>query len=1016
MCSDGAPSGCIKQVPMPLSKDEKEWAEEQMASFTEHQNRKMVADFWPQIRAAFFAKFPLDGEDNPEMDSELRAALGKASDKKFQSLKHYFNNTSINNTSRKARSQVHNALKIYLGSSPSQKVKAVRSLKKREVYARLFYESECKEKVDAAILAFGPAITKKDRMTIRNQHINAGFQASQLDPSKMDAIEEYIAEQNTKRNDQTILGDETDSEIQPLTGAEHTLFMRALPTTLAEISTSLARLGGLCTMFVAAGMDPDNDNKIRGYGFHVGKDVHGQPFFRAIPDYTERILRPFLNFASVALVADNKSSSSSTPLSMSDMYEFAETADSTSTKTSDSSTETSDLSSTPPPTTTSVESCGSSILQTPSEPLCDPSTTPTQDAGILMTAVTTPLITTPQTNAPLPSSFELDSTPFIPSSSGVNLMPTSFMSGTHILHAPSTPISESPAITARFPSRSLSMDSIWVRSEESSHQTRSSSMPPSWDSNTHPLSSVPPTPGQLGRLPNAAANSSQSLSWDMMTDHEFDTLVATTMNNFQAPDWVDNTPVGVNIADMGDEFMEPLPAPAVQHIGLGCISSPPIINESSNSTLGPQVSGSTDITMSDSTSGPTTSAPTAPTTLPPLIDTVNPTVPPPTTTCDTTVPDPVNAAPTATDALFTVHGISTVESSSSSPNIVSTVTNPLTPGHSIPPLELTSLSSNPAVGDKPNGPALLAALLTQEPALTGPETGSPDDVFADGTPTSDVRAEVNANGREPSSSGPNHVSALGSNPAVGDKPNGPALLAALLTQEPALTGPETGSPDDVFADGTPTSDVRAEVNANGREPSSSSPNHVSALGSNPAVGGNPTGPALLAALLAKEPAILTSLESGTHENISADSTPTAASVATEINMKGKIGNSRSKGTRTAKSNKISNAPSKPLSHMGMQDTNKDNTNSGNIKIIVGHGKIKVTVNKVNKPGDALASAKENTLPSLTESSSRPKRTYNEPPSREPITIHERNARMMQKRTAQDAGLNNAILSKKAKLL
>lgn len=43
-------------------------------------------------------------------------------------------------------------------------------------------------------------------------------------------------------------------------------FMRALPTTLAEVSTRLAKLGGLCTMFVAAGMDPDNENKIRGYG------------------------------------------------------------------------------------------------------------------------------------------------------------------------------------------------------------------------------------------------------------------------------------------------------------------------------------------------------------------------------------------------------------------------------------------------------------------------------------------------------------------------------------------------------------------------------------------------------------------------------------------------------------------------------------------------------------------------------------------------------------------------------
>ncbi|KAJ3926220.1 MAG: hypothetical protein NXY57DRAFT_1043458 [Lentinula lateritia] len=258
---------------MPLTKDERDWVEGQLPIFIQHQNQKMVADFWPQIRAAFFLKFPLDGEDNPAMDVESHSALGKISDifieyVFLQSLKHYFNNTSINNSTHKSRAKAQEAVKIYFGASQIQKSKAVRSLKKREVYSRLFYESECKEKVDATIAAFGPAITKGDRMVIRNKHTNAGYQAAQLDPVKMAAIEKYLAKENSKRNEDTTLPvvDKDTGEIQKLTGEEHVKFMRALPTTLAEVSTRLAKLGGLCTMFVAAGMDPDNENKIRGYG------------------------------------------------------------------------------------------------------------------------------------------------------------------------------------------------------------------------------------------------------------------------------------------------------------------------------------------------------------------------------------------------------------------------------------------------------------------------------------------------------------------------------------------------------------------------------------------------------------------------------------------------------------------------------------------------------------------------------------------------------------------------------
>ncbi|KAJ3858257.1 hypothetical protein EV359DRAFT_88009 [Lentinula novae-zelandiae] len=37
------------------------------------------------------------------------------------------------------------------------------------------------------------------------------------------------------------------------------------------------------------------------YRFHVGHDIHGQPFYWALPDYKTRVIRPFLNFAEHAL-------------------------------------------------------------------------------------------------------------------------------------------------------------------------------------------------------------------------------------------------------------------------------------------------------------------------------------------------------------------------------------------------------------------------------------------------------------------------------------------------------------------------------------------------------------------------------------------------------------------------------------------------------------------------------------------------------------------------------------------
>ncbi|KAJ3769648.1 hypothetical protein FB446DRAFT_706079 [Lentinula raphanica] len=296
-----------RRIIMPLSKDEREWAHTYLPSFMEHQNRKTVADFWPPLRSAFFSKFPLEGEADMrvDMDALTREALARASDKKFQSLKNFLNNTSDNNSTRKQRAQVKEAVKIYigdLGTQSSRMKPANRSNKRREIYSRLFYSTECKEKVDREIVACGSDVTKSDRMKIRNRIVEEGYEAALKDPSKVEAIERAWEEQKeVKVEPPTVVPSVESGKLCQLQGEEHARFMRNLDTTISEVSMKLATLGGLCTMFIAAGMDPDQ-NKLRTYGFHVGHDIHGQPFYKAFPDYRTKVLRPFLNFAEHALV------------------------------------------------------------------------------------------------------------------------------------------------------------------------------------------------------------------------------------------------------------------------------------------------------------------------------------------------------------------------------------------------------------------------------------------------------------------------------------------------------------------------------------------------------------------------------------------------------------------------------------------------------------------------------------------------------------------------------------------
>ncbi|KAJ3920298.1 hypothetical protein F5877DRAFT_77289 [Lentinula edodes] len=355
---------------------------------------------------------------------------------------------SINNSTCKSHAKVQEALKIYFGSSQIQK--------------------KCKENVDAAIAAFGPAITKGDRMVIRNKHINAGYQTAQLDPIKMATIE-----------------NEHTGDIQTLTGKEDVKIMQALPTTLAEVSTRLAKLGGLCTIFVAA------------------------------------------------VAEDN---SSTTLLSMSTDCDTSEVANSPPLTVVANGSESLPVSSEDPagasPTASSTKSM-SEITATPIAPSHDTSIGLTNPPSDILPILSFPF--------PILSSLMLTSSSPLDNCGELPVMPTSPTLPTPtvssaILGIP--PVVVTPSCQPM--TRSLSYLLIPFQPEEqSSHSTRSLSLrpPSSADVSLSLLLGNNSTTQAVDQLPERVSQAPQSYSWSRMTDHKFDAVIATGLNNNQLFGW-----------------------------------------------------------------------------------------------------------------------------------------------------------------------------------------------------------------------------------------------------------------------------------------------------------------------------------------------------------------------------------------------------------------------------------------------------------------------------------------------
>lgn len=205
ICSNHVRQSRLSQFSMPLTKEEKAWAELQLASFLIHQSRKTLSSFWPSLRASFLSQFPLTGltvDSQPALVEELKFQVSSgichgrySHDYLFQSLKNFFNNQNTR-TRKRGTPSLEPAT-----SGVTRTRRSGRAHTKREIYSRMYYNTECKQNVNSEISGCGPGVTKGERMSIRNKHIDLGWEAARGNPEKMAKINTVLEAEKAKKQE-----------------------------------------------------------------------------------------------------------------------------------------------------------------------------------------------------------------------------------------------------------------------------------------------------------------------------------------------------------------------------------------------------------------------------------------------------------------------------------------------------------------------------------------------------------------------------------------------------------------------------------------------------------------------------------------------------------------------------------------------------------------------------------------------------------------------------------------------
>jgi hypothetical protein len=69
-----------------------------------------------------------------------------------------------------------------------------------------------------------------------------------------------------------------------------------LPVVVRNFCETMAARTGWTFTVLAGSPDKAKNNEIRSVGIHIGQDCYGNSFGKAVPNFTEEILKPFSGF------------------------------------------------------------------------------------------------------------------------------------------------------------------------------------------------------------------------------------------------------------------------------------------------------------------------------------------------------------------------------------------------------------------------------------------------------------------------------------------------------------------------------------------------------------------------------------------------------------------------------------------------------------------------------------------------------------------------------------------------
>ncbi|KAG1806362.1 uncharacterized protein HD556DRAFT_1436335 [Suillus plorans] len=292
-----------------------EMMEEYREKYLECQTVGDYTPFWAPFFEDYHARLPEREHLFPDVpldiDLTLEQRVVNASmvDACKKQLIHRFHNTYGNYTAkRKLKAQTTSTVEKMLASQLS--LKGMCTLQPAEAYSKLYYKTRIKPVEDAKMkvlkqeAGLSPMTSdeeddetgadrgdvkqvslKKLRLTLVKKHTRALFanETPEIKAEVVDFVKQWS--ENCKKS---------SSEDDDISFSEN---IEKLPNVLADIFAGLAKQTGWAFSVLMGGPSPGMGGKIQVESFHVEQTTMGNTFNLAYPNFNERIMKPYADFA-----------------------------------------------------------------------------------------------------------------------------------------------------------------------------------------------------------------------------------------------------------------------------------------------------------------------------------------------------------------------------------------------------------------------------------------------------------------------------------------------------------------------------------------------------------------------------------------------------------------------------------------------------------------------------------------------------------------------------------------------